>query len=161
MSVLATFVKVGNTPTFIERSYLSDVAFTWWNMCVVSTGQTLIVKELAGFGGVKVLIKFKSSFWNWNSSAWSIADIFDDFYAILPNNSIVAPGTCNWRMIYAYQFNNYILDLGLIPNAGRSVGQIFPTAPSDWYRKFAPRNQPNVWGVLNTSPSNIYIPPSC
>ncbi len=161
MSVLATFSRIAGTPEFIERSYLSDMAFTWWEMCVLASGQTLDVRELAGFGGVRVVIKFKSSFWNWNSSCWKIEDIFDDFYAIVPPATIVSPGVVSWRMVWAYQFNNYILDLGLTPNAGRSVGQALPAAPPDWYNQIPPRNQPNLWGVLNTSPNNIYVPPAC
>lgn len=160
--ILTSFHNPVGDDFLIERSYISDLSFTWWHMCLIQDGRTFIVRETEGFGGYRVLMRFKEAFWNWNSSGWRMADIIEDWYAMSPVDD--TPITCPdvyWRVQWGYQFNNYLLAFSLLGEAGISTGQKLPPSPTGWYKPFAPRNQPDVWQVNDDDPDYIYYPPVC
>jgi hypothetical protein len=160
--ILTTFSNPAGNDYLIERSYISDLSFTWWHMCLIQSGRTFIVRETEGFGGYRVLMRFKENFWDWNSSGWMLPDIIEDWYAMEPVSD--TPITCppvSWRVQWSFQLSNYLLAFSLEGQAGISTGQRLPVAPPTWYKKFAPRNQINVWQVNDDTPAVLYPPPVC
>lgn len=147
MTILTTFVGQRGDDFLIERSYLSDMYFTWWHMCARQFGRTMLVRETQGFGGYGVLMTFKPSFWNWNSSGWHIGDIFEDFYALPPGSSTPIPcPVITWEVRYTEQTNNFCLALsGAGGNDGITMGQAMPPGPSDWYAPQYPRLNITPW----------------
>jgi hypothetical protein len=131
-------------------------------MCLIQSGRTFIVRETEGFGGYRVLMRFKEAFWGWNTSGWMLPDIIEDWYAMSPSDDTpIACPAVSWRVQWSFQLSNYLLAFSLEGQAGISTGQILPAAPIGWYKPFAPRNQINVWQVNDDTPALLYPPPVC
>lgn len=161
MPILTTFLSRTGQPFVIERSYIRHVCLTWWNMCLLSSGEEFWNRETQGFGGYGVYMRFNPTFYNWNSSAWMIEDIFTDFYATDPSGTPITCPDVQYGVQWAYQFDAWILALGLAGNAGITTGQRLESAPPTWYRKFPPDKGLALWQVNDDFPDILYPPPTC
>ena len=119
----------------LERIYVQQFYLRWWNCCVTEWGQTCIIRETVGFGGYSVVLRWKSAFWRWNTSAWFLDDAIEDFYALEPGGT--TPITCppvSWGLSYVEQLNTVILGLNIDGNDGTHTGGNFPLQDRPHYR---------------------------
>jgi hypothetical protein len=70
----------------IPRNYVGVLRFGWaFNWTVVSGPQPYVFEEHV-FGGVEIILSFKSSFWAWSSNVYTLDYIIDDCYGLAPDH---------------------------------------------------------------------------
>lgn len=121
------------------RGYTWGFVIGWWDAHWIQTGRYSIIQEVP-FGGYRLHIRWKESFWNWNSNRYTHDYPLEDFYATAPGSSTpINAGTVlrDFKLDVRY-FNQEII-LANSPADGHYHFQAFPPPPSGfWANSFGP-----------------------
>jgi len=138
-----------SAPDFaVQRQQVWGIAVGWWDMSILQYDRESILQEVP-FGGYKLVIKFKSHFWDWASSAWRFDDLLEDIYAIDPFTGLIVNALD--------QYN----EIGMTP-AGLLCWKMYQPIPPPFiaYLPFPPNPNPGYWLPPNLSaPTAPFVAP--
>lgn len=140
MAILATPIWDTLPDAACIRSYFDWFVYGWTPSVIVSYGRTTVLTETV-FGGYQTTIVFKEQWWEWSSSAWKFADIFEDYFVrdqagvILPN-----AGFLHLRLGWAYPYirRAVVLDIGGFPYTEYRAFALPPPPENYWLQNGVP-----------------------
>jgi hypothetical protein len=135
MTVLLTWHDHIPHDTPLIRQYLDFVAFVWWDMHFIQTGNPMIVQEHP-FGGNRLLIRWRDWWWDANSGTGLIDDILEDFYMLPPPYTTpISPGVVGFNTFYDIRIHANVLVLAPEPNDTHvAFNRLPPVPPTYWYQ---------------------------
>lgn len=130
-------------------------------MCIVQNGPDFIFKE-GPFGGYRVRVNFKTSFWNASGSAWRHDDLLDDFYAMAPGSSTpISTGPVNRLILFYPSFMQYVVVIESVPNDKHHAFCAWPFAPENAGLPNPPPDVPSRFFTDLDHPGMILPPVYC
>jgi len=117
----------------LVRSYLKGTVVVWQpGTTIISGGNPLVLEEHV-FGGYRLVIKFKSNWFFWNSNTYTPDFVLEDFYALAPGSStpISAGGVLVGLGFDAlHPSYHFAFILGAAPDP---IWTTYPAAPSAYW----------------------------
>lgn len=150
MPVLADFVYPQGAGFACQRQYVVGFAIGWQpGSFATAYGIETHLTEVV-FGGYRLVIRWKDWIWNWDNRGFTLADCFEDYYALAPGSSIPSSA------------GTVFVDLSWDTGFTACMLRIINPAPVDWYlfQRFPAASRPYWLNVPDDlPPTPFWYPP--